>query len=110
MPPRDAQPSQDDGEEPVGSVPDETPAPEPEPDQQDQQDQGNQNNQDEEQFEEEFDGIPEAGEPESPSVSPEVSAGPQLPRTGADLPALLLSGLALTASGLSLRALCRPRS
>ena len=107
MPPRDAQPAQDDGEQPVGSVPDEVPSPEPQPD---QQDQGNENNQDEDQFEEEFDDIPEAGEPQSPSVAPEASAGPQLPRTGADLPALLLSGLALTASGLSLRALCRPRS
>jgi len=100
--PRDAQPAQDEGEQPVGSVPDEVPeAPEPEP----QQDA-----QDEEQFEEEFDGIPEAGEPESPAMSPEATAGPQLPRTGADLPALLLSGLALTVSGMSLRALCRPRS
>lgn len=105
MPPRQAQPAQDDGEEPVGSVPEETPAPEPE-----EQDQGNQNDQDEEQFEEEFDGIPEPGEPESPSVSPQATAGPQLPRTGADLPALFVSGLALLASGLSLRALCRPRA
>jgi membrane anchored protein len=106
MPPRDAQPSQDQGEEPVGSVPEEVPNP-PETD---EQDQGNQNNQDEEQFEEEFDGIPEPGEPESPAVAPEATAGPQLPRTGADLPALLVSGLALLVSGMSLRALCRPRS
>ncbi len=106
MPQRDAQPAQDEGQEPVGSVPDEVPTP-TEPD---QQDQGNQNNQDEEQFEEEFDGIPEPGEPESRAVAPEATAGPQLPRTGADLPALLVSGLALLVSGMSLRALCRPRA
>jgi membrane anchored protein len=92
------------GEEPAGQVPDEAPtAPEPqqEPDQQAE---------DDEEFEEEFDDVPEPGEPNAPSVVPEASAGPQLPRTGADLPALLLSGLALTASGMSLRALCRGRS
>jgi len=102
MPQRDAQPR----DTPVGSVPDEVPTP---PDT-DEQDQGDQNNQDEEQFEEEFDGIPEPGEPESRAVTPEATAGPQLPRTGADLPALLVSGLALTVSGMSLRALCRPRA
>jgi hypothetical protein len=100
MPSPDAMPAQDEGEEPVGSVPDEEPtAPEPDED-----------TQDEEEFEEEFNGIPEPGEPESPTVAPRASAGPQLPRTGADLPALLLSGLALTVSGMSLRALARERS
>jgi hypothetical protein len=102
VPPRDAQPAQDEGEEPVGSVPDETPTtPEPEPDQ---------DAQDDEEFEEEFDNLPEPGEPESRGVAPQATAGPQLPRTGADLPALLLSGLALMVSGMSLRALCRERS
>lgn len=101
MPPRDAQPAQDEGEEPVGSVPDETPTtPEPEPDQGTQGD---------EEFEEDFDDLPEPGEPESPTVAPRATAGPQLPRTGADLPALLMSGLALMVSGMSLRALCRER-
>jgi hypothetical protein len=99
--PREAQPAQDEGEEPVGSVPEEVPTP-TEPDE---------DTQDEEQFEEEFDDeIPEPGEPESRAVAPRATAGPQLPRTGADLPALLLSGLALTVSGMSLRALCRARS
>jgi hypothetical protein len=101
MPPRDAQPAQDEGEEPVGSVPEEVPNP-TEPDE---------DTQDEEQFEEEFDDeVPEAGEPNAPSVAPQATAGPQLPRTGADLPALLVSGLALTVSGLSLRALVRTPS
>lgn len=99
VPPRDAQPAQDEGEEPVGSVPDETPTT-PDPD-----------TQDDEEFEEEFDNLPEPGQPESsPTVAPRATAGPQLPRTGADLPALLLSGLALMVSGMSLRALCRERS
>ena len=66
--------------------------------------------QDEEEFEEDFGEGPEAGEPDAPGVAPRATAGPQLPRTGAELPALLLSGLALTASGMSLRALCRGRS
>ena len=102
MPQPDAQPAQDEGEEPVGSVPDETPTtPEPAPDE---------DTQDDEQFEEEFDNLPEPGEPESRAVAPQATAGPQLPRTGADLPALLLSGLALTVSGMSLRALSRTRS
>jgi hypothetical protein len=92
------------GDQPVDEVPDEAPtAPEPQPDPDDQ-------TRDEEQFEEEFDGVPEPGEPDAPSVVPEATAGPQLPRTGADVPALLLSGLALSASGMSLRALCRGRS
>jgi hypothetical protein len=103
--PADAGPAQNpdeptDDEEPSGTAPDEAPtAPGQE-----------ENNQDEEQFEEEFDDVPEAGEPNAPSVAPQATAGPQLPRTGADLPALLLSGLALTASGISLRALVRTRS
>lgn len=92
------------GDEPVGQVPDEAPtAPEPQP-------QPDEQNRDEEQFEEEFDGVPAPGQPNAPSVVPEATAGPQLPRTGADVPAVLLSGLALTASGMSLRALCRGRS
>ena len=99
-----AEPAQAPDEQPVGQVPDEAPAsPEPGPEPDDE-------TQDEEQFEEEFDDVPEPGEPNAPSVVPEASAGPQLPRTGADVPALLLSGLALTASGMSLRALCRGRS
>ena len=62
----------------------------------------------EEEFDEDFDEVPEAGEPDA---APQVTAtGRQLPRTGADLPAVLLSGLALTASGMSLRALCRGRA
>ena len=97
----DAQPG---GEDPVGQVPDEAPtAPQPQPNPDEQ-------SRDDEQFEEEFEGVPEPGEPNAPSVVPEATAGPQLPRTGADVPALLLSGLALTASGMSLRALCRARS
>ena len=102
--PRAAEPAQAPDEEPQGdepTVPDETPTTTPEP---------QQDTQDEDQFEEEFDDVPEAGEPNAPNVAPEATAGPQLPRTGGDLPALLLSGLALTVSGMSLRALVRPRS
>ena len=103
MPSPDAMPAQDDGEEPVGSVPEDEPTPVPD------EETGSQG---EEEFEEEFDGIPAPGEPERDgAVTPtQATAGPQLPRTGADLPALLLSGLALTVSGMSLRALVRERS
>ena len=104
MPARPADPAQN-PDEPTGdqepTVPDETPTTTPEP---------QQDTQNEDQFEEQFDDVPEAGEPNAPSVAPQATAGPQLPRTGGDLPALLLSGLALTASGLSLRALVRTRS
>lgn len=90
-------------EEPVGEVPppDDEPAeeepttPDPESDEPD-----------EEEFEEEFEDGPAPGEPQEPGVTlgaPE--AGPQLPRTGGDLPAVLLSGLAMAAAGMSLRAL-----
>ena len=102
-PPPAAEPAQT-PDDPVGQVPDQEPTdgpttPGPE-----------EGEQDEEQFEEDFGEGPEPGEPDAPGVTPEATAGPQLPRTGADLPALLLSGLALTASGMSLRALCRGRS
>jgi hypothetical protein len=104
MPARPAEPAQN-PDEPTGdeepTVPDETPTTTPQP---------QQDNQDEDQFEEEFDDVPQAGEPNAPNVAPEATAGPQLPRTGGDLPALLVSGLALTASGMSLRALVRTRS
>ena len=100
QPAADAQAAQDDEpEEPVGEVPDDAPtAPEPDEDEQ------------EEEFEEEFDDVPEPGEHDAPVVRPQAEAGPQLPRTGADLPALLLSGMALTVSGMSLRAVVRGRS
>ena len=104
MPARPAEPAQN-PDEPTGdeepTVPDETPTTTPEP---------QQDTQNEDQFEEQFDDVPQAGEPNAPNVAPQATAGPQLPRTGADLPALLLSGLALTVSGISLRALVRPRS
>ena len=106
MPSPDATPAQDDGEEPVGSVPEDEPTPAP--------DDGHRER-----------GLAGRGgvrggvrqrspSPASPSVAGAVTptqatAGPQLPRTGADLPALLLSGLALMVSGMSLRALC-PRA
>jgi hypothetical protein len=94
-PPTDAAPAQ----APEEPAPDEDPEEAPEPDEDET---------DPEEFEEEFDDVPEAGEPDSPAVQPRVtSAGPQLPQTGAELPALLLCGLSLTASGLALRALCR---
>ena len=104
MPARPAEPAQNpdeptDDEEPT--VPDEAPTTPPEP---------QQDTQNEDEFEEEFDDVPQAGEPNAPNVAPEATAGPQLPRTGGDVPALLLSGLALTASGMSLRALVRTRS
>ena len=101
--PAPATPAQTPDEQPTGQVPDEAPtAPEPAP-------EPNERTQDEDQFEEQFDDVPEPGEPNA-QVVPQATAGPQLPRTGADLPAVLLSGLALTASGMSLRALCRGRS
>ena len=97
-------------DDPVGQVPvpDQGPTdgpttPGPDEDEQDEEEF-------EEDFEEDFGEGPEAGEPDAPGVAPRATAGPQLPRTGADVPALLLSGLALTASGMSLRALCRGRS
>jgi hypothetical protein len=95
-------------DDPELPVPDEEPTdgpttPGPDEDEQDEEEF-------EEEFEEDFGEGPEAGEPDAPGVAPRATAGPQLPRTGADLPALLLSGLALTASGMSLRALCRARS
>ena len=104
-PPLAAEPAQEteepaEEEEPVGEVPDDAPtAPAPEEDETD-----------EEEFEEEFDDIPEAGDPDAPAAQPRVTAGPQLPRTGSELPPLVLSGLALTAAGMSLRALCSGRA
>lgn len=88
-------------EEPPDETPTETPTtPEPDEDEPDP-----------EEFEEEFDEGPAPGEPESPAVTvPEVSAGPQLPRTGPELPAIVLSGLSLTAAGMALRALARERA
>jgi LPXTG-motif cell wall-anchored protein len=97
-----ADPAQD---EPVGDdepTPDDEPTDEPTPEPESDEP-------DEEEFEEEFDDGPAPGEPQPPTVAPAERAGPQLPQTGADLPALLLSGLALTAAGLSLRALVTER-
>ena len=66
---------------------------------------------DEEEFEEEFDDVPEPGDPDAPEVTPRATdTGPQLPRTGADLPALVLSALSLLMSGTALRALCSTRA
>jgi hypothetical protein len=82
---------------------DEEPAPDDEPSEQESDEE------DEEEFEEEFEDGPAPGEPQDPGVTPGAEpAGPQLPRTGGDLPALLLSGLALAAAGISLRALVGP--
>jgi outer membrane biosynthesis protein TonB len=84
--------------EPPEEAPTDSPTPTPDEDETDP-----------EEFEEEFDDAPQPGQPELPTA-PRVTAGPQLPRTGADLPALLLSGLSLTAAGMSLRALCGGRA
>jgi hypothetical protein len=64
-----------------------------------------------EEFEEEFDDdVPSPGVPESPAVAPQASAGPRLPMTGPEIPAIVLSGLSLMAAGMALRALVRERS
>jgi LPXTG-motif cell wall-anchored protein len=98
-----AEPAQDD---PVG---DDEPTPDDEPTDEPTDQAPESDEPDEEEFEEEFEGGPAPGEPQEPGVTPGVEpAGPQLPQTGSDLPALLLSGLALAAAGLSLRALVGP--
>ena len=94
----------EDPDTPVDDNPDETPTDTPTTPEQDE------DGTDPEEFEEEFDDGPEAGEPESPAVTvPEATAGPQLPRTGAEIPPIVLSGLSLMAAGMSLRALTRKR-
>ncbi|HYH60218.1 MAG TPA: hypothetical protein VD790_13490 [Thermoleophilaceae bacterium] len=66
---------------------------------------------DDEEFEEDFGDLDESDDaPDDPvATGPTPRAGPQLPQTGANIPPVLLSGLALTAAGMSLRSLCRGR-